>query len=115
MPKEYIEREAALKVCEMHYQHCLEMHDWCGDATADNIQEDIKTIPAADVVEVRHGRWEWDEHAIDWGLGGWVCGECKSINDNIPTTPEINPYAWVGSNYCPNCGVKMEGGCRRCG
>lgn len=49
---EYIDREAALNVCEMHYQHCLMMHDYCGDSTADNIKTDIETIPAADAVEV---------------------------------------------------------------
>lgn len=50
--KEYIELQKALNVCEMHYEHCLEMHDWSGDATADNIKRDIETIPTADVVEV---------------------------------------------------------------
>jgi hypothetical protein len=50
--KKYIELQKALNVCEMHYQHCLEMHDWGGDATADNIMRDIETIPTADVVEV---------------------------------------------------------------
>ena len=36
----------------MHYEHCLEMHDWSGDTTADNIKRDIKTLPTADVVPV---------------------------------------------------------------
>ena len=50
--KKYIELQKALSVCEMHYEHCLEMHDWSGDATADNIKRDIETLPTADVVEV---------------------------------------------------------------
>lgn len=49
---EYIERKKALNVCEMHYQHCLEMRDWHGDRVADDIKTDIETIPVADVVEV---------------------------------------------------------------
>lgn len=50
--KKYIELRKVLNVCEMHYQHCLDMHDWSGDTTADNIKRDIETIPTADVVEV---------------------------------------------------------------
>lgn len=50
--KKYIELQKALNVCEMHYEHCLEMHDWSGDTTADNIKRDIKTLPTADVVPV---------------------------------------------------------------
>ena len=48
----YIDREKALEICENHYKHCLEMHDYCGDTTADNIKEDIEKLPTADVVEV---------------------------------------------------------------
>ena len=51
--KKYIELKKALNVCEMHYQHCLEMHDWSGDTNANNIMRDIETIPTADVVEVK--------------------------------------------------------------
>ena len=50
--KKYIELQKALNVCEMHYEHCLEMHDWSGDTTADNIKRDIETLPTADVVPV---------------------------------------------------------------
>ena len=54
---EYIERDKALNVCEMHYQHCISMQDWRGDTISWNIGADIKTIPAANVVEVKHGKW----------------------------------------------------------
>lgn len=50
--KKYIELQKAIDVCEMHYEHCLQMHDWSGDATADNIKRDIEAQPTADVVEV---------------------------------------------------------------
>lgn len=90
--KKYIELQKALNVCEMHYEHCLEMHDWSGDATADNIKRDIETIPTADVVEVKHGKWKK-------GGNEKTCSVCKFIyysnNDDF--------------NYCPNCGAKMDG------
>lgn len=50
----------------------------------------IDILPAADVQEVRHGRWENDGHTL-------ACSNCHTIN--------IRGIAW---DYCPNCGAKME-------
>ena len=47
---------------------------------------------AADVQEVRHGRWDFDEY-------GWVCSVCES-----PISVRYGK-----KNYCPNCGAKMDG------
>lgn len=46
--------------------------------------------PAADVAEVRHGKW------IKLSKGD-VCSSCKY------TTGRYEP----SGNYCPNCGAKM--------
>ena len=56
----------------------------------------IKAIPTADVQPVRRGKWV--EIA---GYGGWSetiyqCSECKITE-------------WVKSNFCPNCGARMDG------
>lgn len=69
----------------------------------------IGKTDAADVVERKRGEWVWDDHAIDWGLGGWVCNNCHARNDNIPAKPDVLPYAWLGSHFCPNCGADMRG------
>lgn len=56
------------------------------------------SIPAADVVEVRHGRWI--EQSPDFDLCGvayYQCSECGKEQQ----TP---------SNYCQFCGAKMDGG-----
>lgn len=79
-------------------------------ASLDELINRIWSAPTVDAVEVVHGRWIWDENAMDWGLGGWICSECQEKNDNIPARPDIYPSGWVGSNYCPNCGSKMDGG-----
>ena len=55
---EYIEREAALSICQKEYEDCLKMHDYCGDSVAWNIGGAIKGLPAADVAPVVYGRWE---------------------------------------------------------
>ena len=57
----------------------------------------IKNIPAADVVEVRHGRWtneRWE------GLSSFSaeCSECTK-----------RTLSYFHYNYCPNCGAKMDG------
>ena len=53
-------------------------------------------IPAADVVEVRHGRWI-EQEKYTFG----VMYDC-SICDNLILD---NGHSW---NYCPNCGAKMN-------
>ena len=53
---------------------------------------------AADVVEVKHGKWEWREL---YGIEGLVlvCSECRESEG-----------ACERFDYCPNCGTKMDGG-----
>ena len=108
--KKYIELQKALSVCEMHYQHCLEMHDWSGDATADDIKEDIEKLPTADVVEVKHGYNKTSMNHIDefWCS---VCGFCCA--DYTETKyDEDGDYTYSCEcefDFCPRCGAKMDG------
>ena len=77
----------------------------------DNVEkfcEDFKN--KADFVEIKYGKWIWDINAIDWGIGGWVCSECHTVNSNIPQKPTYRPLLWAGSKFCPNCGANMNGG-----
>ena len=78
--------------------------------------EDIENLPAVDSKYKHCGRWVWDENAIDWNIGAWVCSKCGSRNDNIHAgkpgediSSTSNPYMWKGSNFCPNCGIPMGG------
>ena len=101
---EYISREEIL--AEYDRQH---------KGPAGGARKIMETWPAADVAPVRHGRWIWDNDAIDWGLGAWVCSECHGRNENIHAgkpgydhTIGMSPYSWAGSAYCPNCGALMD-------
>lgn len=85
---EYIERDAAI-------------------ATIQNIQGPIlsrevrtlREIPAADVVEVKHGRWIYSErHAFSEECS--VCGGDVRWDYN----GDLHHY-----KYCPNCGARMDG------
>ena len=69
----------------------------------------INEAPAADVAPVVHGRWIYNPNGMDWNLGAWQCSVCKCNNNNLPGNDKHNPYIFQGSNYCPNCGAKMDG------
>lgn len=68
--------------------------------TIEEIFAAIQEAPAADVQEVRHGRWE-DEVYTSWPLKiyGHKCSVCRAIT----------PVSEGKNNYCPNCGARMEG------
>lgn len=82
---EYIEREAVVKLREEFWK------DRC-DYMAVRVTN-IMNIPAADVVEVRHGKWLSQKLL---GENAWDCSECKTLG-----SPQ-----W---KWCPICGAKMDG------
>ena len=95
----YIEREAALIICEKEYQERVKMQDWCGDTVAWNIGHAIKAIQTADVVPVVHGRWEvFDDNQPFSRDDVLRCSSCKTGRYIRP------PFL-----YCPNCGARMDG------
>lgn len=71
-----------------------------------NVKFDIENFPNADVAPIVHGRWELEYETY----GKMRCSVCKkealiekAIDDVGVTT------IYVDSNYCPNCGAKMDG------
>ena len=94
---EYIKREAVIEAImseppDAHYPL------WYVDK--------IKSIPAADVVEIRHGRWDGEGDGYADGeivIDVWYCSECGYCIDDGTDDPNILP------NYCPNCGAYMMG------
>ena len=80
MIKEFIEREEALSAIKQAFEK------------GERPSLYIKCIPAADVAEVRHGRWlcvDTDTEQF------FLCNRCKKKE-------------YWESNYCPNCGAKMD-------
>lgn len=96
---EYIEREAINRICFMDYF----LVD--GEVRTESVAlvRDIEKLPAADVAPVRHGAWmTWEdmfpgETPKKKNNLGVFCGICKGHADSM-------------SNYCPNCGARMDGG-----
>lgn len=70
---------------------------WDGHTEADVTR--LLSLPAADAVEVKHGRWIYNN------MGGWKCSEC---NNQAPFWCMASTQNL--SDYCPTCGAKMDGG-----
>ena len=71
-----------------------------------------KSTPPSDVVEVRHGRWEFTEDVdMPWCTKA-VCTSCGvTIADNIDLSQSFGRKRFIRYNrYCPDCGAKMDGG-----
>ena len=112
---EYIEREAVLRAYE-------EVQRRNGPWRFETL---IESVPTADVAPVRHGRWILEAHDefvnYRWNVTA-ECSECCYEQKEIwagffPKVPD-----WLArdvalesaksvklSNYCPNCGAKMDG------
>ena len=89
----YIDADKAIEVCDWYEHEYIECEDYIR-----TIADDIRHLPAADVVEVMHGRW--------------VEMKCRSV-DNVAYTAErcsvCNAmYPRMHANYCPNCGSRMD-------
>lgn len=107
---EYIKREAAIAIIEEKqkelcptgrygrgyvYGSDREKYDAWGE-----IIDSLENIPAADVVPVVHGQWEFlgPNRLVKECMCG-TCSVCKIRSKYI-----------TNIGLCPNCGAKMDGG-----
>lgn len=119
MPKKYIDQNAVLR-------HLNDV--WYTTAPTDSMPDDVRdrakarsegirdameavgVFPAADVVEVRHGRWmSMDSENEVVGMDDDGCPVdsccCSECGDWLIASDEY----LVRGRYCPNCGAKMKG------
>ena len=100
---EYIERAAVEKFIEGGLNNPDKNKAFGHDAI--EIMAEIHYMPAADVVEVRHGRWIEDERTYPGpGLKNNLCSVCGEIAGSWKEGLEPG-RKWA---YCPNCGARME-------
>lgn len=66
------------------------------DNAIDTVIEHLQEIPAADVQEVRHGKW--------LQVQGGKMFYCSHCNDML-----VLEYMTKIFSYCPNCGARMDG------
>ena len=86
----YIKRDTAIRA--------VMAAKWVDGSDGAMAMEIVASSPAADVAPVVHGKWEIIHIKNHWDKAR--CSACKRI---------FASYEW-GSNYCPVCGAKMDGG-----
>lgn len=90
---EYIKRETAVKAA----------NEWVSEACmapvmrVSRLLDKLQKVPAADVAQVVHGRWVTHYRSGTTVAEGYVSTCCDMWNNRK-------------SDYCPNCGAKMDGG-----
>ena len=100
----YIDREALVEwLKRIPLKDLSDGRGLCRVIMEDDFKKAIKKMPKgiiADVVPMRHGRW------VDKGEYA-VCMECGGRSgtqyDGVEPTPLM-------TQFCPNCGAKMDGG-----
>lgn len=97
--KEYIERAVAVKKFENYRRDCEEENDERAAQIFEDCISELMAIPAADVAEVKRGRWILEREPD----GTPYCFHC-SVCDN--------DFHHIGimtaTDYCPSCGARMD-------
>ena len=118
---EYIKREYAVDAVLDVYYDTPDI-----DLSGEKFEAAILKIPAADVAPVRHGRWILEAHDERVNYRWNVTAECSECCDEqkeiwagfFPNVPPsiardvalVSAESVKLSNYCPNCGARMDGG-----
>lgn len=115
--KEYIEREIVLSLLN---RNSITKHITFADDVS--IYDAVKSLPTADVVEVKHGKWIVENNVSDWKdrskyILSIKCSECGETHF-LGSTEYENEYNeeklktlgnYSDYSYCGRCGAKMDG------
>lgn len=113
--KEYVEREVISEgIRKYYYKNPPNSSYQEGfDRGLDKAQRVILNAPAADVVEVRHGRWIFGKDLAD-SFGSinknkyhLYCSECR--NQAFNNSDDNDCDFDMDTPFCPWCGAKMDG------
>ena len=98
--KEYIERTVAVKKFENYRRDCEEENDERAAQIFEDCISELVAISAADVAEVRHGKW------VEYPRAHYFkCSECKYT---VPYRKAIFVNGNREYDYCPSCGARMD-------
>ena len=104
--KEYIERAVAVKKFENYRRDCEEENDERAAQIFEDCISELMAIPAADVAEVRHGRWNPEIHhtyiSVEYDQNGDpILHEYTSFRCSLCGREELKEEP-----YC-HCGARM--------
>lgn len=94
---EYLEKAALVRILRAKAEiGRLSEYSVCFD----NVAKMIELLPAADVEEVKHGKW------IEYPRAHYFkCSECK---ETVPYKKAVLIRGKRKYKYCPHCGAKMD-------
>lgn len=97
---EYLEKAALVRILRAKAEMGrLSEYSVCFD----NVAKMIELLPAADVEEVKHGKWMWKQ-LDNFRKYEVTCSNCGWIGfENYDSYNDPSDF-----NYCPNCGAKMD-------
>ena len=97
---EYIEKDALVRMLRAKAEMGrLSEYSVCFD----NVAKMIELLPAADVEEVKHGKWI-GKQLDNFRKYEVTCSNCGWIGiENYDSYNDPSDF-----NYCPNCGAKMD-------
>ena len=93
----YVDVETLLKAV---IDNAMTRFDWSEAMDVEDFEKALASIPAVDVIEVRHGEWEILLTAIIDTIG-----KCTNCGGEAVWRTRLGPYT-----ICPHCGAKMDGG-----
>ena len=96
---DYISREAITEYLMGRIKNYLEMGDRLAIIPLNFAMAHIKSLPAADVAPVVHGRWEMRPTGMATDTGPEYKAYCTVCNE---------PNKQYQPPYCPHCGAKMD-------
>ena len=99
---EYIKREEIRRAYEKLARSYMHGEPYIADWKLDEM---IEELPASDVVPVRHGQWIDNIES-----GEYLCSACNenALSFRKDTIYGVNLYEVCLTDYCPNCGAKMD-------
>lgn len=92
MVKEYIDREEALSAIKQAFEK------------GERPSLYIKSIPAADVIPVRHGEWI----GVDTSYWRWYHDTARTVFSKSFRCSECGRKTIIREKFCPSCGAKMD-------
>ena len=104
---EYLDRDDVLNLIDYirtKYISVYNRRDKCSQFWADTIryfEKRINNLDNYDVEPVRHAKWVLIDECVNEGV------YCSNCHKKIYRAEYANQK--VKSNYCPNCGAKMDG------
>ena len=97
---EYIKREAILEELNNYIEQYVAQNQNARARAISDFGRFIREFPAADVVVQKRGKWFVNDN------GTVYCSRCKE--EALLTLDAIEDITFKESNFCPNCGAKME-------